>query len=96
MRSQRPLPNGHCGLPRQQPCQHSDECLPCPVFITTSRDLSVHEEQRHRTQELIEKFDAEGHTWLADQDRTVLAQLDQRIAEIRRNHAQAEEANHVA
>lgn len=95
-RARTALPNGHCGLPRQQTCQHSNKCLPCPVFITTSRDLAVHEEQRHRTQELIEKFDAEGHIWLADQNRTVLEQLDQRIAEIRRNHTHAEEANYVA
>lgn len=97
-RARTALPNGHCGLPRQQTCDHSNKCRPCPVFITTSRDLAVHEEQRQRTLELIAKFDAAGHTWLADQNRTVLTQLEQRIAGIRRGHGagQTTGADHVA
>ena len=79
------LPNGLCGLPRQQDCAHSNKCLSCPVFITTSADLPAHEEQRRRTLKLIAEFDDRGQTKLADQNRIVLDQLDVRIAEIRRN-----------
>ena len=79
------LPNGLCGLPRQQDCSHSNKCLSCPVFITTSADLPAHEEQRRRTLKLIAAFDDRGQTKLADQNRIVLEQLDARIAEIRQN-----------
>jgi hypothetical protein len=77
------LPNGHCGLPRQQSCDHSNKCLPCPVFITTSRDLAVNEEQRQRTVGLIAKFDDDGHTWLAD--KTAASWLSSTSGSLRSN-----------
>ena len=55
------------------------------MFITTSADLPAHEEQRRRTLKLIAELDDRGQTKLADQNRTVLEQLDERIAQIRRN-----------
>ena len=91
------LPNGLCGLPRQQDCSHSNKCLSCPVFITTSADLPAHEEQRRRTVKLIAEFDDRGQAKLADQNRIVLDQLEFRIAEIRQNlelaQAAAEDLN---
>jgi hypothetical protein len=84
-RARTALPNGHCGLPRQQRCAHSNKCLSCPVLITTSADLPAHEEQRRRTLKLITRLDDQGQTRLADQNRAVLDQLDARIAEIGRN-----------
>jgi integrase len=84
-RARTALPNGLCGLPRQQSCAHSNNCLSCPVFITTSADLPAHEEQRRRTLKLIAELDDRGQTRLADQNRTVLEQLDEHIAQIRRN-----------
>lgn len=83
-RARTALPNGHCGLPRQQSCDHSNKCLSCPVFITTRQDLGVHEEQRRRTLTLIQVFEQAGQTSLAQRNQTVLAHLDQRIAEIAR------------
>jgi hypothetical protein len=82
-RARTALPNGHCGLPRQQTCDHSNKCLPCPVFITTSQDLPAHEEQRTRTLTLIDRFDQAGASRLADQNRVVLEQLDLRIEQIK-------------
>ncbi|MBM0229502.1 MULTISPECIES: tyrosine-type recombinase/integrase [Micromonospora] len=82
-RSRTALPNGHCGLPRQQTCDHSNKCLTRPVFITTSEDLPAHEAHRHRTLTLIAQLDARGQTKLADQNRLVLEQLDARIAQIK-------------
>ncbi|MFU8876035.1 hypothetical protein [Micromonospora sp. SL4-19] len=82
-RSRTALPNGHCGLPRQQTCDHSNKCLTCPVFITTSEDLPAHEAHRHRTLTLIAQLEARGQTKLADQNRLVLEQLDARIAQIK-------------
>jgi integrase len=86
-RARTALPNGHCGLPRQQSCDHSNKCLPCPVFITTSQDLPAHEEQRTRTLILIDRFDQTGATRLADQNRVVLEQLDLRIEQIKKGLA---------
>jgi integrase len=86
-RARTALPNGHCGLPRQQSCDHSNKCLSCPVFITTSHDLPAHEEQRHRTLTLISQFDQTGQTKMADQNRVVLEQLDLRIEQIRQGLA---------
>jgi integrase/DNA-binding transcriptional regulator YhcF (GntR family) len=81
------LPNGQCGLPRQQSCDHSNKCLPCPVFITTSQDLPAHEDQRRRTLTLIDQFNHAGQTKLADQNRLVLDQLDFRIEQIKKGMA---------
>lgn len=86
-RSRTALPNGHCGLPRQQTCDHSNKCLTCPVFITTSEDLPAHEAHRHRTLTLIAQLEARGQTKLADQNRLVLEQLDARIAQIKQTIA---------
>ncbi len=77
------LPNRHCGLPRQQNCDHSNKCLTCPVFITTRDDLPAHEQQRRRTLRLIAQFDDAGQSRLADQNRLVLERLDARIAQIK-------------
>lgn len=82
-RSRTALPNGHCGLPRQQTCDHSNKCLSCPVFITTSEDLPAHHEHRQRTLTLITQLEARGQAKLADQNRLVLEQLDARIAQIK-------------
>ncbi len=82
-RSRAALPNGHCGLPRRQTCDHSNKCLTCPVFITTSEDLPAHEGHRRRTLTLIARFDAAGQARLADQNRLVLEQLDARITQIK-------------
>ncbi len=91
-RARTALPNGQCGLPRQQSCDHSNKCLSCPVFITTSHDLPAHEDQRRRTLTLITHFDAAGQTRMADQNRLVLEHLDARIAEIKRGLATQDHA----
>ncbi|MFC4943505.1 tyrosine-type recombinase/integrase [Pseudonocardia sp. GCM10023141] len=83
------LPNGLCGLPRQQTCDHSNKCLTCPVFITTSADLPAHEEHRRRTLTLITQLDDRGQSRLADQNRAVLDHLQARIAEIHDNATNA-------
>lgn len=83
-RARAALPNGHCGLPRQQSCDHSNKCLTCPVFITGEGDLPAHEAHRRRTLTLIAKFDATGQTRLADENRLVLDHLETRIDQIKR------------
>ena len=60
-----------------------------PVFITTSADLLVHEEQCRCTLKLIAESDDCGQTRPAEQNRAVLDQLDARITEIRRGRDRA-------
>ena len=84
-RARTALPNGLCGLPRQQSCAHSNKCLSCPVFITTSADLPAHEEQRRRTLKLIAELDDRGDESWPIRTGAVLEQLDERITQIRRN-----------
>jgi hypothetical protein len=63
------LPNGVCGLPRQQTCPHSNKCLTCPVFVTTGEHLPVHKAHRDRTAALVEQFEAHGQTRLAEDNK---------------------------
>ncbi|WP_219420339.1 hypothetical protein [Pseudonocardia nigra] len=94
-RARTALPNGHCGLPRQQTCDHSNKRLACPVFITTSADLPAHEEERRRTLTLIAQLEDRDHSRLAEQNRAVLDHLGARIADIRRSLDHAPAADHT-
>lgn len=81
-RARTALPNGQCGLPRQQTCPHSNKCLSCPVFVTTAEDLPVHLIHRDRTAALIEVQEAKGMRTSAGQNRDVLRELDRHIATV--------------
>jgi hypothetical protein len=103
-RARTALPNGHCGLPRQHSCDHSNKCLTCPVFITTGADLPAHEEHRRRTLTLITQLEDRGQNRLADQNRAVLDHLQAasprstttpRTSATRRAAMQAENSAHL-
>jgi len=65
------LPNGYCGLPLQKSCPHSNACLTCPLFITTAEFLPQHRRQLEDTRALIARAESDGHTRLAEMNRTV-------------------------
>lgn len=69
------LPNGYCGLPLQKSCPHSNACLTCPLFITTAEFLPQHHKQLDDTRALIARAKADGHTRMAEMNRTVEANL---------------------
>ncbi|VAZ88658.1 hypothetical protein LAUMK35_00619 [Mycobacterium pseudokansasii] len=69
------LPNGYCGLPLHKSCPHANACLTCPVFITTAAFLPQHRRQLDDTRTLITRAKTDGHTRLAEMNRTVETNL---------------------
>ena len=74
-RAKMALPNGYCGLPLQKSCPHANACLTCPVFITTAEFLPQHHKQLDDTRALITRAETDGHTRLAEMNRTVETNL---------------------
>ena len=69
------LPNGYCGLPLQKSCPHANACLTCPLFVTTAEFLPQHHQQLDATRALITRAETDGHTRLAEMNRTVETNL---------------------
>jgi integrase len=74
-RAKMALPNGYCGLPLQKSCPHANACLTCPLFITTAEFLPQHRKQLDHTRTLITGAETDGHTRLAEMNRTVETNL---------------------
>jgi integrase-like protein len=74
-RAKMALPNGYCGLPLQKSCPHANACLTCPLFVTTAEFLPQHRKQLDDTRALIARAQADGHTRLAEMNRTVETNL---------------------
>ena len=74
-RAKMALPNGYCGLPLQKSCPHANACLTCPLFITTAEFLPQHRKQLDDTRALIARAETDGHTRLAEMNRTVETNL---------------------
>ena len=74
-RAKMALPNGYCGLPLQKSCPHANACLTCPLFITTAEFLPQHRKQLDDTRTLIARAETDGHTRLAEMNRTVETNL---------------------
>ena len=74
-RAKMALPNGYCGLPLQKSCPHANACLTCPLFITTAEFLPQHRKQLDDTRALITRAQTDGHTRLAEMNRTVETNL---------------------
>lgn len=74
-RAKMALPNGYCGLPLQKSCPHANACLTCPLFVTTAEFLPQHRKQLDDTRVLIARAEADGHTRLAEMNRTVETNL---------------------
>jgi integrase len=73
------LPNGACGLPVQNACPHANACLTCPMFLTTTEFLPVHQAHREQTAHLLATANARGQTRLAEMNQQILSNLDQII-----------------
>jgi integrase len=69
------LPNGYCVLPLQKSCPHSNACLTCPLFVTTAEFLPQHRRQLEDTRALIARAESDGHTRLAEMNRSVETNL---------------------
>ena len=53
----------------------SEKCLTCPLFITTAEFLPQHRKQLDDTRALISRAQTDGHTRLAEMNRTVETNL---------------------
>ncbi len=69
------LPNDYCGLPLQKSCPHANACLTCPLFVTTAEFLPQYRKQLDDTRALITRAQTDGHTRLAEMNRTVETNL---------------------
>ena len=78
-RATQALPNGYCGLPMTQKCQHANACLTCPMFITTADFLPQHRTQHQQTLQIITTAEARGQTRLAEMNQQVAANLEKII-----------------
>ncbi|HEX9175333.1 MAG TPA: tyrosine-type recombinase/integrase [Mycobacterium sp.] len=85
-RAKMALPNGYCGLPLQKSCPHANACLTCPLFVTTAEFLPQHRKQLVDTRALIARAQTDGHTRLAEMNRTVETNLLTIITTLERRH----------
>jgi integrase len=86
-RAKMALPNGYCGLPLQRSCPHANACLTCPLFVTTAEFLPQHHQQLDATRALITRAETDGHTRLAEMNRTVETNLLAIISTLEDNHS---------
>ena len=86
-RAKMALPNGYCGLPLQKSCPHANACLTCPLFITTAEFLPQHHQQLDATRALITRAETDGHTRLAEMNRTVETNLLAIISTLEDDHS---------
>ena len=85
-RAKMALRNGYCGLPLQKSCPPANACLTCPLFVTTAEFLPQHRRQLDDTRALIARAEADGHTRLAEMNRTVETNLLTIITTLDRGH----------
>jgi hypothetical protein len=57
------------------PVKFREACLTCPLFITTAEFLPQHRKQLDDTRALIARAQTDGHTRLAEMNRTVETNL---------------------
>ena len=57
------------------PVKFREACLTCPLFITTAEFLPQHRKQLDDTRALISRAQTDGHTRLAEMNRTVETNL---------------------
>lgn len=74
-RATQALPNGCCGLPPVQACQHANSCLTCPMFLTTAQFLPQHRQQHEQTLQIISAAQARGETRMIEMNQQVADNL---------------------
>lgn len=63
------LPNGRCGMPCSETCEHANACLYCPLFLTTPEYLPVLREQRDEHALMMEMAGREGHQRIVEKNQ---------------------------
>ncbi|MGM7668409.1 tyrosine-type recombinase/integrase [Microbacterium sp. A93] len=76
------LPNGKCGMPCGETCEHANACLFCPLFMTTPEYLPVLREQRDEHAQMIEMANEHGHVRIAEKNQRPFLALNKLIASL--------------
>ncbi|MFE4229944.1 tyrosine-type recombinase/integrase [Arthrobacter sp. NPDC056886] len=63
------LPNGRCGMPCGETCEHANACLYCPLFLTTPEYLPVLREERDDAESMMKLAEAEGFQRIVERNR---------------------------
>jgi len=79
------LPNGYCGLPLTQNCETANQCLDCPMFLTTKDFLGQHQHQRNETARLIAVAENNGQFRMVQTNTVVLTKLDRIIGQLQQD-----------
>ena len=91
------LPNGYCGLPLTQNCETANQCLTCPMFLTTKDFLPQHRRQRSETARLIAVAEGNGQFRMVQTNTDGAAQTrpHHRPAHRRRHVTRADNSHHL-
>jgi integrase len=73
------LPNGRCGMPCSETCEHANACLDCPLFITTPEYLPVLRAQRDEHAVMMKMAEAEGLQRIVERNRKPFMSLSRLI-----------------
>ncbi|WP_158268831.1 tyrosine-type recombinase/integrase [Salinibacterium hongtaonis] len=76
------LPNGRCGMPCGETCEHANACLYCPLFMTTPEYLPVLRDQRDDHGKMMQLAEAEGHIRIVEKNRQPFVALNKLIASL--------------
>jgi site-specific recombinase XerD len=76
------LPNGRCGMPCGETCEHANACLYCPLFITTPDYLPVLREQRDDHARMIEMAKEQGYQRIVDKNSKPFIALTKLIEQL--------------
>jgi integrase len=76
------LPNGRCGMPCGETCEHANACLYCPLFMTTPDFLPVLREQRADHERMITLAAADGLTRVVEKNQKPFVALTKLIASL--------------
>ncbi len=86
------LPNGRCGMPCNEECEHANACLYCPLFITTPDYLPVLREQREEHETMMRMAEEAGHQRIVERNRKPFIALTKLIENLERISVQEGEA----
>ncbi len=84
------LPNGRCGMPCSEECEHANACLYCPLFITTPEYLPVLREQRDEHETMMKLAEDAGHQRIVERNRKPFFALSKLIAKLEKIEDQSQ------
>lgn len=84
------LPNGRCGMPCSEECEHANACLYCPLFITTPEYLPVLREQRSEHETMMKLAEEAGHQRIVERNRKPFFALSKLIAKLEKIEGQSQ------